>query len=606
MNFLKHFSGSVFQIFKDKSEAKGYPQVLLEYNEEQFKTFNKLGCGVYFTPNFFKGGRKEENLTYINAVFADLDVAKEGEVFLKDEIQAKKDHIKQELAYYCDTPPSFVIDTKNGLQPIWLVRDGEVTEESKKKFKSIIQGIIQLTVRWGSKGDQVKDFSRVLRLPNFYHMKSDPYLCTVEQWDDVRYDLGHLVQNFPFVEEKKNVVVKKESTVQKYFGNGGPVETGVIIETINNIPIRELAPRAFAYVGRIASFDNQDRLILDGRLTGNFIGKTGGNFMASTSHEDFSGSPVTCVAKILRVTNSESYEWIRDQYGLDEKKLKVKKMIEELKPVVQKKTVYFDWGTPQLTKNFAPIKPGTYCIIGAGYGVGKTTFCMNMALRNVAKGHKVLYLSLEMSTEELFDYLSRKAAGITIEEEIEFDIPSEKQERYNQRKKELESLENFVLKGVVGGTNIDFETLEELMKGEWDMIFVDNFNLIQKDVRTQQLDHEGQLSSRLLAYASQKQVALIVVHHYSKGGARANNKDGYSLSGNTKIVNDAHRIVLLERKRFDEDETPTEEDRASMTVVLDKGRGYDSGIKKYIYFVGGVFLDKFPVPARLPDNLFEY
>lgn len=604
MEFLKHFSGSVFQTFKDKPNAKGYPQVLFEYNEEQFKTFNKLGCGVYFTPNFFKGGRKEENLTYINAVFADLDVAKEGEGMSKEEIQTKKDYIKEELTYYCDTPPSFIIDTKNGLQPIWLVRDGEVTTESKRKFKAIIQGIIQLTVRWGSKGDQVKDFSRVLRLPNFYHMKSDPYLCTVEQLDDIRYDLDHLVQNFPFVEEKKSVVVKKEP--QKYLVNGGAVETGLIFEAINNIPIRELAPRAFAYVGRSASFDNQDRLILDGRLTGNFIGKTGGNFMASTSHEDFSGSPVTCVAKILRVTNSESYEWIRDQYGLDEKKLKAKRTVEELKPVVSKSVIYFDWGTPLLTKNFAPIKRGTYCIIGAGYGVGKTTFCMNMALKNVAKGHKVLYLSLEMSTDEIFDYLGRKAASITIEEEINFDIPSEKTKRYQERIAELESLESFVLKGVVGGTNIDFETLEELMKGDWDMIFVDNFNLIQKDVRTQQLDHEGQLSSRLLAYASQNQVALIVVHHYSKGGARANSKDGYSLSGNTKIVNDAHRIVLLERKKFDEDDNPTEEDKACMTVTLDKGRGYDSGIRRHIYFVGGIFDDKFPTKAELPKTLFGY
>ena len=86
---------------------------------------------------------------------------------------------------------------------------------------------------------------------------------------------------------------------------------------------------------------------------------------------------------------------------------------------------------------------------------------------------------------------------------------------------------------------------------------------------------------------------IIVVHHYSKGGARANSKDGYSLSGNTKIVNDAHRIVLLERKKFDEDDSPTEEDKACMTVILDKGRGYDSGIRRHIYFIGGIFDDKF-------------
>lgn len=605
MDFLKSFEGTVFQVFRDNPKAIGFPQVFETFDEQRFKVLNDGGCGIYFTPNACKGGRKEENLVRINAVYADIDVAKEGDNMAVESIKEKKEFIIDKLEYTY-APPNFIIDTKNGLQAIWLVLEEELTTESKKKFKTIIEGIIHFTEGVGSKGDQVKDLTRVLRLPGFYHMKGDPYLCTSRELHLDRFKMDDLLEIFPLpkVEEQKPELPKSPfKPFQK------PYQKGLVDQSIDNLDTQELAIRAFYSVGREASFDRQGRVILDGRLTGTFQGKNGDRkYLASTSHEPIKGNHTTMVASILNMTNSEARRWIMDQYGLNEKKLQVEKSLSENIEVVEKPMrKYYSWGTEALTNNFGPIKRDTYAIVGAGSGTGKTTFCLNMAFKNAELGHKVLYVSLEMTQKDLFEHLARKASSQTIWEEIHNETPEDKMERYKKRLDELGNKQNLTIRGISGQLNITFEYLEKLMEGDWDLIFVDNFNLIVRDAGKNQYDHEGELSSKFVAYAKEKQTPLVVVHHYSKGGQREIVKTSYSLSGNAKIINDAHRIVLLERKYFEEDDEPTPKDRARMKVTLDKCRGYDSGVRRVIYFYRGEFFDEYPEDEKpqVQSDLFN-
>jgi len=110
MEFLNSFSNTVFQVFPDK--GTGYAKIFERYDEAEFKRLNKDGRGIYFTPNGFKGGRKAENLVSINAVYADLDVAKEGG---KGDKQPSKNALLKDKII-----PNSIIDTKKGIQAIWL------------------------------------------------------------------------------------------------------------------------------------------------------------------------------------------------------------------------------------------------------------------------------------------------------------------------------------------------------------------------------------------------------------------------------------------------------------------------------------------------------
>jgi len=181
-----------------------------------------------------------------------------------------------------------------------------------------------------------------------------------------------------------------------------------------------------------------------------------------------------------------------------------------------------------------------------------------------------------------------------VAEEIYDQIPGYKKVTYNHRIEELKSIKNFTLKGIMGGTDVTWDCLVELMSGEWDLIFVDNFNLIQKDEGVTTFDHEGQLSKKFLSYVNEHQTPVLVIHHFSKGGAKEGVKSGYSLSGNTKIANDSLRTVLLDRNKPGVDEEQTPKEKAALFVRLDKARGgYDSGFTKIIYYQRGVFSDEF-------------
>jgi len=587
----------IYVLIHDKGKVN-YPQTFYEKNEALFKKRNSEGWGVYFAVNSFEATEEEmrkhkkqtkRNIPFLkklNYVFADLDIAKKGDGQGREEKEQKKEMLALEL--FDILPPSKIIDTSNGIQPLWELVGCGVDEATQKRYVALINGIIAWSKTKGAAGDEVKDVTRVLRVPGYYHMKEEPYLCKLMAKESFKYTLEEMEKAFAEFIKKP-----EPPKAQKAMG-----KLDDLSQAIDRLDFKEVVKAAFASIGRNCEFDRQDRLVIDGRLTGNFK-SSNGDFLASTSHEPFIGNRITAVADIKQISNKEARAWIIEAFNL-RKTIQKEKAAEITKPKTRKKLEqYYSWGTRALTESFAPIKCTTYSIIGGGYGVGKTPFCTNMALANVELGHRVLYLSLEMDTEEIFDHQARKAAGINIAEEIYQKIPEQKQAVYASKIQELRSMSDFVLKGVRGGVDVDWEALVGLIDGEFDLIFIDNFNLIKKIDGLSQYEHEGELSKRFLGLAEDKQTPIIVVHHYSKGGAKETQKTGYSLAGNAKIQNDAQRIVLLDRKttsfnRDVDEEEPTEKEKATLKVLLDKGRSYDRGILKIVYFDKGRFRDDFP------------
>lgn len=583
----------VYVLLHDRDKKNNpYPATFYEEDAKMFHEHNAEGWGVYCAVNDFEATpeqmkianvKTKRNIPFlqkINAVFADLDIAKAGDGQTRAEKEAKKETLL--FALYEKLPPSRIIDTSNGIQPLWDLKDSDTTPEYQSRYVAVINAIIEWSKQHGAMGDAVKDVTRIIRLPGYDHMKEEPYPVTSKYNDNFIYTLDEIEAKFP--------PVKVEATpAQVQYARLDDLSCA-----IDMIDFQDLIRRAFASIGRSAEFDNSGRLILDGRQTGTFQGrKDDRNYLASSSHEPFKGNRITAVADIKGITNKEARAWIIEEFGL--KKFVVEKKLEQtMKPVEPKPLKsHYSWGTKELAESIAPIKRVTYAIVGGAPGTGKTPFCVNLALENVKLGHRVLYLSLEMTTGEIFDFLSRKHSGITIPEEIYRNVPEEKKQLYLKRKNNLENMENFVLKGIQGGVNVTWDCLVKLMEGEWDLIIIDNFNLIQKEDGVHQIDHEKNLSKNLLAYTAQKQTPIVIVHHYSKGGAQQTHKSGYSLSGSTQIYNDAQRLLLLSRKHFDEDAQPTKKEKAELRVYVDKGRAYDSGFTKVIYFHKGVFVDTF-------------
>lgn len=143
-----------FQTFSDRGEDRDLARVFhgsLQQHHASLKALNDEGAGVFFTVNEADGkGRKAENITRIRAVFVDLDEPDVNRTF--------------DFAL----PPSHTIESSPGKHHVyWVLADYMPLEQ----FKIVQQKLAALLG-----GDQVCcDLPRVLRVPGFLHLKSEPF-----------------------------------------------------------------------------------------------------------------------------------------------------------------------------------------------------------------------------------------------------------------------------------------------------------------------------------------------------------------------------------------------------------------------------------------------
>lgn len=179
--FLACFPGvKSFQTFDDDADRRdkrltGVHHVgqLMSSDYAKFKALNDRGAGIYMTINETNGhGRTAADIVKIRAVYADFDGTP--------------------LLPVWEYNPSIVIETSPGkFHAHWLVEDNLFPVEG---FRQVQESIIE---KLGT-DEKVKDVSRVMRVPGFYHKKSKPYMSRIIYYDpDKKYTFSELSEMFP-------------------------------------------------------------------------------------------------------------------------------------------------------------------------------------------------------------------------------------------------------------------------------------------------------------------------------------------------------------------------------------------------------------------------
>jgi len=345
-------------------------------------------------------------------------------------------------------------------------------------------------------------------------------------------------------------------------------------------------------------------LILDGRLTGTFQGrKDDRGYLASGSHEPFKGNRTTAVADILGVTNKEAFKWIIKEYNLNfadlEKKQRVEKQLasvteDEFVLSLEKKEKRYTWGTEKLDRSIVILKKGNLVVLAAKRSMGKTTFSFDMAIKNAKLGHRVLYVSLEMEKNSIIEALARNFASVTVQEEYEYDVPQEKLDKMKNKIDDILSVENLTFEGIRRGEEVIWDTVKALMnKFPSDLIFIDNLDLINSDQKEDEFVKQKRIMKNLMSYTSEKNVPIVLIHHYRKGQKGKGNASGMDeLAGSGKIADSADILINLSRKAIEDIVTENIQFPESKKTVfwVQKGRGYTDRMES-IYFINGTFKD---------------
>ena len=163
-----------FQTFDDSSEKRNLLARTLngtyEQYEQQLRDLNEKGAGVFVTINETDGkGRRAENVLRARAVWIDDD--NKGTVVMPS------------------LPPTLTVETSpSKYHHYWIFREPTDSWDQWEALQAT------MVAKFGS-DPSVQDRARVLRLPDFYHCKGDPFLVTAQVCGST-YPFSVLVDEF--------------------------------------------------------------------------------------------------------------------------------------------------------------------------------------------------------------------------------------------------------------------------------------------------------------------------------------------------------------------------------------------------------------------------
>ena len=305
-DFLAHFPAFVLQ-YLDDSPRRDRRKALTAtaFAPEVAARKQREGCGVYFAPNAFDGRRRMQNLLQIRATYLDLDVAKERDGLSPATIEGRKERALLDLLL-SEVRPHAVIETKNGLQPLWLVRPQRI-DSAVSRFREAMAILLR---RFG--GDPgAKDPTRLLRLPGFLHLKtpSEPFRCRLV-WNELEREpiaLQTIIDTYG-VDLPVSIPTDRPRQVI-------PPPAESIHDTLD---VAEVARAAAAEAGIAVTFrrnaDGSRQIIEDDEVTSGFVSARG-NFCHSASGKPRRGGPVQLAAYYLNLSPREARRWLDGRFG---------------------------------------------------------------------------------------------------------------------------------------------------------------------------------------------------------------------------------------------------------------------------------------------------
>jgi hypothetical protein len=187
----KEYHFRTFDDTKKKGGGRNYCDTL-ENLSGTFKNVNQKSNGVFVVIN--DGGRVDAEITKIRAIFADTD-------------GAPLDPIINSLE------PHMVIETSPGKWHVYWLVDQDFPSD---KFKITQTAIAKM---FGT-DRAVNNLSRVMRLPGFYHCKSEPFLCHIIKCNHklARYSYDQIISGLQ-LDFNQNNTAKLDASNQTPWGD---------------------------------------------------------------------------------------------------------------------------------------------------------------------------------------------------------------------------------------------------------------------------------------------------------------------------------------------------------------------------------------------------
>lgn len=602
-------------LLDDKKKIKGL-RTFYQKDEAFLREENEKGFGVFFAVNEFDISderleeerkklalidpdkarsltkRNNEFCTKLRYVYGDLDVAKASEGLTREKKDSKKDVLLKALLEYCE--PTLVINTSNGLQPLWQITDTEPTDENKAAYVKVNRGIVEWSKQFGCKADNVFDCSRILRLFGYKHQKEEPYVCDFNHKSKKVYSLKQLAEKFPVVEEVKKPFIKDQRIKNDFWGVISGLNNKMVLERLSGQPIIN---------NEIITFEkrspNGEKIIVNGKEANAWLDDNG---MIGGGTQTWIGWIMyfekTSKGDVAKWAKENLFEFIPEELkSIDGKPVSVESstdLTDEIRADFNLPKSDYTWGMDFLDFKFPIIeKNESYIVLFGQQGSGKTLFALWMAKQLAKKNRDVFFLSLEMTKKQILKRYCRQKEGITKEQYRNREYDTEK---LLVHLKELEKI-NFI--GIDKGEIYDLDKIDKIItKEKPSILFIDNFNKIQSTGKTE-LDTDKLVSSGLLNLNRKHKIPIVVIHHANKVPSEKGKSNPYNLRGlsgmrgSNKILDDIDIGLEIARPKIDYTQTEMPNpDKNVCHFAVYKDRDNDEKCLIRLRFYKGEYLDE--------------
>lgn len=256
-----------------------------------------------------------------------------------------------------------------------------------------------------------------------------------------------------------------------------------------------------------------------------------------------------------------------------------------------KNKVRYNTGIKSLDNKLGGINPGNLVIVSARAGAGKTTFALQTALNMCKEGHKVLYISLEMDTNEIATKIYSRLGHIDSLEILN-----------NTKNKIAEILkhnEDVLKMNLIIDDKSSY--IEEIIykikylrkKGKIDVVFIDYIGLIKMKEKSYSRENEvAKISREFKLLAKDLKIPIIVLAQLNRL-AEGQEPTLAMLRDSGSLEQDANKIIFLYQDEDNKSKTVgivtakvaknREGQRGELNLAIDKS----CGIITEIYRGGG-------------------
>ena len=544
---------------EDKSQSRILPMTM-ENLEKCVKLQSMLPYGIFFSVNPMESWkRNRESVKKIQTWICDIDTGTKEE--------------QLELINKAPLKPSLVVESNHWFH-LYYLADKDLTEEEFEKWNLWLKEYYNWDIK------VCKDTARVLRIPWYYHMKWDKYMVNYRQdlSSKERYSVEQITKAYPYEEEKPKYEVKSFRTHYK---------ANDIFDRLYNLDQMDLLSEfSWSSWVRWDTFDFKRNSNWEYQIWVNGVSTSS---WIDAEHKIWSldkwwPTIVQWVEWYYKgwVDKHELLEEIKARHPeIEDKKVEkidTSKLVFNATIIPKLERPSYTRWNEELDNELWKLNKGQLLILCWETWAWKTTFATFMARKN----KNSCYYVLEDKVENIAMRYAMKYAGITKEEYNKGTRWDEKQKRFEEWYMRFASRD---IQMVDIGHKIEIWTLldsMEQMVNKWIwLFFIDNLGFVIWEWQNEAVQ-TADVSSKLVSFCLEKNVCVVLLHHFKKRWTASDVRDIGQMRGSWKLGDDSFMVVEYMR----------DEGRTYLRVYKDRTRWdialYEIGYNKWDF----IFLSK--------------